>query len=615
MTALVRFSERVPPTGGAHGDAVRRALGKPDLPFWHVVLREALQNSWDARAQRAIGFSVNMREATEGQRRLLGSLLSGGDAPGLEALSHAVHGHGPLNLLVIGDRGTRGLAGPVRSDVVAEPEEPTDFTSFVFNVGRDPSRAAGGGTYGFGKAVFYLASRVNTVVIYSQTATVGGVEPRLIAAAVSDRAVVDGVPYTGRHWWGLADSDQPSVVLPLTGAEARVVAEALGMADDLAPEDTGTTLAVLDPGEPAAANREDLLENPLELLADEFEAAFLKWFWPHLVGRDGEPDIRFSVSCKGVSRPPLRVDTDPEIAIYAQAYREANAWLVDPNRPEPFLMTVRSLPLDPRWQRTGAVAIRRAVQPQGIETRLDNKIALMRSPRMVVSYLDVMADPNGAYTAGVFIANEDMDSRFAAQEPVTHEAWTPEPRTGARYKRVVARTLDDIKEVAKPQFAIAVQQVPTKKLAGIAHLSRQLGVALAGIEGPGAELRHGGAKAGSGAVAEITATLDDDAIFVDDEDGEVTVEFPIRLRFRRGIDPRVWELGAVPRIVLDSGGTEEVDPGSALARVVGWWVDGKCLAEKAVVCAGDLDGDAVGVRVKHSRDVAVTLALPKRRLR
>jgi len=615
MTRLTRVSERVPPTGGAHGDAVRRALGKPDLPFWHVVLREALQNSWDARAQASIGFSIDIRETTDNQRGLLRTLLSDGEVPGLDSLRIALDGTRPLNLLVIGDTGTRGLAGPVRSDVVADPDETTDFTSFVFNVGRDPSRAAGGGTYGFGKAVFYLASRVNTVVIYSQTATAGGVEPRLIVAAVSDRAVVGGVPYTGRHWWGITDSELPSVVMPLAGAKARDVAEALGLVDRLAPEDTGTTLAVLDPGEPGVLDGDDLLNDPLELIAKEFERAFLQWFWPHLVGRDGEPDIRCSVSCRGVGRAPLRIDSDPEIAIYAQAYREANAYLDDPTRPEPFLMTVRSLPLDPKWQRSGAVVIRRAVQPQGIETKLDNKVALMRSPRMVVSYLDVMADPNGAYTAGVFIAREEMDSTFAAQEPVTHEAWTPEPRTGGRYKRVVARTLEDIREVAKPHFTVAVEQVSTKKLAGIAHLSRQLGAALAGIEGPGAELQRTGTKLGSGAQAEITATLDDDAVFVDEQDGEVTVEFPIRLRFRRGIDRELWELGAEPRIVLDSGGTEDVEPGSGLARVIGWWVDGVCLAESSVVGAGDLDGHSIGVRVRHSREVAVTLALPKRRLR
>ena len=60
-------------------------------------------------------------------------------------------------MLFVTDRGTEGLGGPTRADEVHEGES-HDYVSFVLNVGEPRDTKLGGGTYGFGKAVFFLAS-------------------------------------------------------------------------------------------------------------------------------------------------------------------------------------------------------------------------------------------------------------------------------------------------------------------------------------------------------------------------------------------------------------------------------------------------------------------------
>lgn len=52
-------------------------------------------------------------------------------------------------LLVISDRGTSGLDGPVRADLPVGKGEKRNFVDFLRNVGQPPSAEGGGGTFGY----------------------------------------------------------------------------------------------------------------------------------------------------------------------------------------------------------------------------------------------------------------------------------------------------------------------------------------------------------------------------------------------------------------------------------------------------------------------------------
>src|SRR5258708_3199249 len=115
--SLHLHSERFHPTGNIDAQAARRAIGKPSLDQWNVVLRETLQNSWDARIkdEGPIGFSIDAWGATTKQRTVLMNDIFSVEPPHLDVRS-ALHSR-DLGLLLISDVGTMGLGGPTRADV------------------------------------------------------------------------------------------------------------------------------------------------------------------------------------------------------------------------------------------------------------------------------------------------------------------------------------------------------------------------------------------------------------------------------------------------------------------------------------------------------------------
>src|SRR5262249_45025791 len=95
-----------------------------------------------------------------------------------------------ITVLDIADRRTTGLGGPTRADVVTEDRR--DFVNFFRNIGQPPGRRFGGGTFGFGKAVLYIASAARTIVVYTRCRDGKGVESRLMAAALGDQFTETG---------------------------------------------------------------------------------------------------------------------------------------------------------------------------------------------------------------------------------------------------------------------------------------------------------------------------------------------------------------------------------------------------------------------------------------
>lgn len=621
MKPLELYSETVRPVGGLHGDAVRRTIGKPDLPFWHVVLREALQNSWDARVADSIEFTLELRHLSADQQHALRIMIGSTPPPGLAELVSAASSPPPLEVLLVADRNTRGLGGPTRSDIETGSNESIDFRSFAFDMGRDPGRAVGGGTYGFGKAVLYLASKVSTVAMYTQVKTPAGqIEPRFMILSVAERATDRGKQYTGRHWWGTLNIDVPDSVAPIVGPEARELAHSLGMDAFLGPVDTGSALAILAPHDPSGTAEVET-DGESDVLA-QLRDAILRWAWPHLATTSGEPTIHFRVMRDGNELDPPRVSDDTEIARFAQAYREAEAFIADPHRESSLGTELHSLPKDVQLRRTGVLALRRALEatPTG-EERFRDTVALMRRPRFVVAYQPIPSDPSGAYTAGVFIAANDRDADFAKQEPVTHEAWTPEQGGGGANKKPVWRTLLDIKAVAKRDARIEADALSTMNLGGMAHLSRRLGDVLAGIMGPGGETHRSSPGKSSGEPAEISITLLGNVDWVDAED-VVTVDFPVAVRSRPATDLTKWTVTVEPRIVLEGGQVEEGVADPTLATVEGWRVGDELLVRGPDATVIDLAGDArasdlarkeIAVRVRHDPHVAVTLVVKKRK--
>ena len=205
-------SQLVPPMGAINAEGIKNQLGRPSLDRFVLLVREAAQNSWDAADPGGDGpvrFAIDLRELDQqvgdAWRRLLLS-----SAPAAEHLPLRDKLAAPLSILFVSDRGTVGLGGPTRADAVREGER-HNYVSFVLNVGEPRDVEFGGGTYGFGKAVFFLASTASTVLVYTHCRNgEDHVESRLVGCALGPSFESDGHAHTGRHWFGVPPSQRTS---------------------------------------------------------------------------------------------------------------------------------------------------------------------------------------------------------------------------------------------------------------------------------------------------------------------------------------------------------------------------------------------------------------------
>src|SRR5205823_3805590 len=143
--------------------------------------------------------------------------------PGLPLEDELVPG---MQIMYFADFGTCGLGGPTRAD--SEGVE-RDFVDFVRNIGQPPDKDLGGGSFGYGKAAFYIASKARTILLDTLCRSPEGeLERRFIGCGLGESFDHDGRPHTGRHWWGRLVDGVPE---PVVGREAEGAARILGLPD------------------------------------------------------------------------------------------------------------------------------------------------------------------------------------------------------------------------------------------------------------------------------------------------------------------------------------------------------------------------------------------------
>lgn len=608
-------AERVSGRGGIAGDGVLNVLSKPALGFWDVFLRETLQNSNDAR----IGVDIPVRftvEWTSAQDEALNAFREEvfHEIPPNHPLESSLRGS-DLPILLISDQGTRGLGGPTDPTVELEAGGLSDFTSFVYNIGRDPDRAPGGGTYGFGKSILYLASSVGTVLIYSQTLNAADeIESRLIVASLGSRYSSEGKKYTGRHWWGVLDPASDDAARPLIGAPARALAEKLGVLR-LQPEETGTTLAVLVPDLDSVSQEVPEGASAVRSLFGELRIAALKWCWPHLVDLGQGASIQFRFVIDKTSLPSLRIEEHSDLPYFVDAYREAVSVLAGAEPSSDYTLKSWQLPLQGKPFPTGVLVRRRSLIPGDGELR--DRIAIMRSPRLVVEYRPVPADPNGLFAVGVFVATTKANEIFAAREPSTHDAWHNEDGRGGAEKRPVWRTNLDIRNAMLSDARNAPEaEGDESPPSGLEQLSEDLATQLSGLSAVGAggkSVRPSRPGTGSrgGSVVRPRVEVGGLPAFVGADHGRITVDFPLDIRIPSGANGDKWFVEAEPRISLDDGGVEALSDliDDSQPAVVGWGNGGTVSHTGDRIPIAAIEGDAPMVRILHPADVAVEIRL------
>ena len=586
------WSQPYPPDGTTASEGIRKQLGTPTLDPLVVMFRETAQNSWDARREEEGSIRLEYRiDSLDGAR---GDAFRSTFLPApFDAFNEAAVQPG-ASLVLIGDRGTSGLGGPLRSDVAAD--EPPDFVNLLRNVGERRDRKFGGGTYGFGKGSLFRISRSSTVLVDTLCRHAGTPQRRLMAASLGPTFQREGRRYTGRHWWGTVATDD--IADPLLDADADVAAALLGLRG-FADGETGTDIYVLH----ADLGQDDAGRPRSSLDAGRLMASAAAWYlWPKLVER-GSTRIDLALSVDGV---PIQVP-DPghsrRIRPFVKALRRIDAGEGTPYRRQ-------SAP-----RLVGDLAIERGVISTVSDSVVDlaapfegpsHHCARMRHVELVVDYLEgpPLPEPDEQYGA-VFRASDETEGYFSDAEPPTHDAWVHQHLTGTAKGVVVgARTF------VRKELGLFAGAEETRREATSVPLGR-LSSALARMLPAGAGDGGGGgsgAGSGSGGVGVGSPfSTDPPRLVVENGDVLVTRRVVVQERVGRLI------LRAEANVAVDGGRERQAPVGGATPQVLGWRSENGTAVHGPELCLDD-ESDRVWVaRVRPAPLTSTTLQVRQHR--
>jgi hypothetical protein len=420
------WSQRFAPEGSTAGEGLGKQLGLSSLDPLTVLVREAAQNSWDARRDdvTSVKFRISLRQLGTSSDAWRRHLLPGPDSRAAVALDHNLHAD--TTILVISDRGTVGLGGPLRASHRATGPEKPDFVQFLRNVGEPRDHDYGGGTYGFGKGIFFQLSAASMIMVDTQTENGAADGRRLMGAALGQSWYdTDDRRFTGRHWWGEEVDGIPD---PLTGPAAARVSQELGLPGF--GNGSGTNIVIVGAQLGSAWHDDTGLPRDREKAAIFIASSMLWHLWPKMTPDEDSQRMDFAVDVDGKNIEVPTPDVVDEIRPFSVALnriragdKESYRRTVAPKDAGSFAAELVAASLGGRT--SAVVAAARAF------TGAAHHVARMRAVELVVDYLagPEHVDPLFGY-AGVFRASKDADTYFAGAEPPTHDDWVEKGLSG-----------------------------------------------------------------------------------------------------------------------------------------------------------------------------------------
>jgi hypothetical protein len=463
-----------PGFGVHYGSNVLQCLMDDSSPGLDLLVREAVQNSLDAAPGDAPSIRVEFNYSDLRLESLRGVL----DDETVSKLMH-IHGAGTTSLC-IRDIGGAGLSGP-RAFPPGRCEDYGNFLKLCFSVGLKQSREGSGGSWGFGKSIFYRLSHA-PVMYYSRFMQDGGFAERLIFCLIenqddsSQRIFDEG---TGLAWWGDYDEAAASVVPCESGERIAGILEGLAL-PKYSGNETGTLifLPCLRNGQIPRPSREAEDTAWPEWIAPRqgggdvesykryTSVAIQRWYSPRMAGAQysGGPVLQASVNGVAVGS-----EDDPVLPFFGliqQLYSCASQNSIE--NPD-LRKIVRLIPLQLRSTfadgntSPGVLAVaklpyghpllsgfsRRYPDPEVQVFNFENQdearkhpvIAMIRKPGMIVAYRnsgewvdDISPDPDGHFLAGVFVLRSDallvpdypdtvLEEYIRHREPPAHNDW------------------------------------------------------------------------------------------------------------------------------------------------------------------------------------------------
>ena len=591
------------PEGDNTGSGIKNQLGRPRLGEYAVLVREAVQNSWDARRSDSGAVTVKFSLKRLGDHsKTWKKFLGNSTLPGKPG--RALREVGPDSLvLIVSDRGTVGIDGPIRSDEAVREGQSANFIQFLRNVGEARDTHLGGGTYGFGKGIYYRISEASAILVDSRNLETGKTGRRLMGAALSNAFDdEDGRRFTGRHWWGEVVDDVPD---PLLGEQAAFAARDLGL-PGFAEGETGSDIVILLP--------DITLENPKETpqsLGERLRRHIYWNLWPKFHTQTRPQSIYFSVEVEGEALDFPSIENVPVLRDFARA-------LDNISLREGIDCTMKKY-AKPIGEFSTEWVVQSMLGSQGdvfdsilgeapIEAPYRH-IARMRQAELVVDYLPTvqMPTPEIGYV-GVFRSTAFADESFAVAEPPTHDDWSTAGLTGDD-RGIVIKSSSFIRAETE-SLVNARSGARSKTVQGLGRLSHKLGTFVQGATGTratgsGPKKRHpngSGKNAKSSSKGFSVRGRSAVRLF----EGNPTVELPIEVE---ASFPKDLVIEASAYVVLIKNKKEGKDGGplgSPVPDFLGWFdEDGRLVSTDEKVDAKTLGPGHFTVRFRQIENVAL----------
>lgn len=596
---LIRESEKYSHFGNISADGIQKLLGTPNLDRLQTVIRETVQNSWDARDENCTPrYAVHLRELSPDQidtfrNHIFCDLLSGDTN---SSIKNYLDGNKHW-VLEIGDFGTEGLGGATDPSLVPE-EESTDFVDFMRNIGTPRDTDKGGGTYGYGKSCLYSFSQCSTVLVDTLTKYQGSDTRRLMGCRINHRFdVKEGGHkgrYTGRHWWGMPQGEG---IAPASDSIAEELSAKAGLLQRNR-QNYGTTIAILDPDVDT-----DNPEKAIKAIAH----ALLWNFWPKMLEdkNTNKPGMQFEIWLNGERQELLTPDDCPPLNIFADAMRKVKAGEGESiicGSPKKLLgqLAIVKAPIEDRHTEFGG-------DSETAFPEVSHHVALMRPAELVIKYLEGPALPGRGEWGGVFICDVDneVESAFAASEPPAHDDWVPNNLPKGHSKTFVRVALRNIqrevdKAIGSSKRDVESGNIPMSKAANF------LGEMLSAVKGDG--LGEGGSSkssvgAGKGKKKSGNKVSISDIRF---EKHAVIADRPCMIfSFEvNGPENNRVRLHSKPGIVLDGGQVTDKTPSGEQPEVKVWYSESYQVIEK--------DTEYLEYSIKGNDRLLTAISLPEK---
>lgn len=400
-------------------DQMANPLQHTILTDAELLMREAIQNSADERRIDTVGpvrFSVRRKQYRGDEKSVLVGKF------GLKEIAERAksfpEAHGwfkfkdtclgrlddpdvPISALILSDHNTNGLGGDWRTSGSIKSR----FYNLVLSIYASHKQENYGGllgSYGVGKMVYAVTSRIRTMAYYScfdPDGSTNGASARFMATAFLPGHRKDEQGYTGHAFFGNSSRTDDYPAKPLIDANAHEFAECVGL-ERRSSDDTGLTVMLLD----CDLDPQDCLD------------ACEKFWWPRTFDEHSEAYVDLEFFDGNTKLPSPNPTCRPELKPFIDCFSNIRQ-SVNPEGYESKKVRLQA------HGDVGHLCLKALSRSEAEQNELANTVALIRGG-LVIQYNPKYAREDDPYAVGVFEATgKHPEKCFTLSEPEAHDEW------------------------------------------------------------------------------------------------------------------------------------------------------------------------------------------------